>query len=191
MTPMTRLSRFLVLPQLEIKDIRSERGYALLFELRSTTKDAVCRRCPTLCKSVYDHRQVRIKDAPLRNGLVLLVVWKKRYWCPNCKKPFTEILPGIKQHSRHTERFKDAVYQACEKFMSLKQVVKTFRCSSDLVYKIFYEALRRKEKERQSPWPKVIGLDEHSFRRASHMQTAVVTQRKICITNSFQNKQKV
>ena len=39
-------------------------------------------------------------------------------------------------------------------------------CSRSLVGRIFYEQMETKLRERmQSPWPKVLGLDEHFFKR--------------------------
>jgi transposase len=45
-------------------------------------------------------------------------------------------------------------------------VQRAYGCSAGLVYKVFYEQLERKLRERQNnPWPQTLGIDEHSFRR--------------------------
>jgi transposase len=54
---------------------------------------------------------------------------------------------------------------ACENFTDLKRVKKAFRCSSGFLYRALYEQLDLRLKKRQYPWPKVIGIDEHSFQR--------------------------
>ena len=41
------------------------------------------------------------------------------------------------------------------------------RCSSWLVYKAYYEQLELDVKKLQYPWPRTIGIDEHSFVRNS------------------------
>jgi len=41
------------------------------------------------------------------------------------------------------------------------------RCSSWMVYKAYYEQLELEVKKLQYPWPKTIGIDEHSFVRNS------------------------
>lgn len=57
---------------------------------------------------------------------------------------------------------------ACDNYADLARVKRSFHCSSWLVYKIFYEQLELKARERQYPWPKTIGIDEHSFRRGKY-----------------------
>ena len=55
---------------------------------------------------------------------------------------------------------------ACENFLDLKRVQKAYGCSAGLVYKVFYEQLELKLRERRdNPWPTTIGIDEHSFKR--------------------------
>jgi transposase len=41
------------------------------------------------------------------------------------------------------------------------------RCSSWFVYKAYYEELKLEVKKLKYPWPKTIGIDEHSFIRNS------------------------
>jgi transposase len=45
-------------------------------------------------------------------------------------------------------------------------VQQAYGCSAGLVYKVYYEQLELKLRERQNnPWPTTIGIDEHSFKR--------------------------
>jgi transposase len=107
-----------------------------------------------------------IKDAPVRDVIVFLKVEKRRFWCKNCQKPFTEYIPGIKKGSRTTERFKRSVLWAAENFVDLSRVQRTYRVSAGYVFKTLYTRLEERLRMRQYPWPKTIGIDEHSFRRA-------------------------
>jgi transposase len=54
---------------------------------------------------------------------------------------------------------------ACENFSDLKGVRRAYHCSSGYVYKALYRQLELEQRKRQYPWPKVVGLDEHFFRR--------------------------
>jgi transposase len=106
-----------------------------------------------------------VKDAPVRDQIVFLKIEKRRFWCKNCQKPFTEYIPGIKKGSRTTERFKRSVLWACENFVDLERVQKAYRVSAGYVFKTLYTRLEEKLRMRQYPWPNTIGIDEHSFRR--------------------------
>jgi transposase len=163
--PWTKLSHHLLLPELEMIEVFSGRRTWVHYRVRSIVKEALCPRCPTLSSSVYDRRRTKIKDAPVRDQIVFLVIEKRRFWCKNCEKPFTEYIPGIKKGSRTTERFKRAVLWACENFVDLERVQRAYRVSAGYVFKTLYTRLDEKLRMRQYPWPSTIGIDEHSFRR--------------------------
>jgi transposase len=163
--PWKRLSHQLLLPELELVDFYSGSRTWMHYRVRSTAKEALCPRCPTLSRSVYDRRLTTVKDAPVRDTIVFLKIEKRRFWCKNCRKPFTEYIPGIRKGSRTTERFKRAVLWACENFVDLERVQRCFRVSSGYVFKTLYTRLEEKLRMRQYPWPSTIGIDEHSFRR--------------------------
>jgi transposase len=163
--PQSRLNRYLMLPELEFAAIwqisRSTTGMSCV----KTSTMEVCPKCATPSRSIYDHREATVKDAPIRGKLVVLKVRKRRFWCRPCKLPFTEPVPGIRKGKRHTERFERAVRWACDNFKNLKQVRREFRISAKFLYQAYYRQLELRRRTRLSCWPKTIGIDEHSFRR--------------------------
>ena len=163
--PWKRLSHQLLLPELEMLEIPAATRTWTHYRVRSTAKEALCPRCPTLSHSVYDRRLCTVKDAPVRDQIVFLKIEKRRFWCKNCQKPFTDHIPGIKKGSRTTERFKRAVLWACENFVDLERVQRAYRISAGYVFKTLYARLEEKLRMRQYPWPSTIGIDEHSFRK--------------------------
>jgi transposase len=163
--PWKRLTHQLLLPELEMIHLPAQTRTWVQYQVRSTAKEALCPRCPTLSSSIYDRRLCTVKDAPLRDQIVFLKIEKRRFWCKNCRKPFTEYIPGIKKGSRTTERFKRSVLWACQNFVDLERVQKTYRVSAGYVFKTLYTRLEEKLRMRQYPWPKTIGIDEHSFKR--------------------------
>jgi len=125
-----------------------------------------CPKCATKCSSVYDHRKVRLKDEPVRGKSLVLIITKRRFYCKQCRKPFTEPIPGVLPGRRTTEKYRRGVLWACENFKNLSQVRRAYRCSSSLVYKIYYEQLElRRRRNINYPWPSTIGIDEHFFKR--------------------------
>jgi len=125
----------------------------------------VCPKCASPSTTGYDKRTVRIKDAPVRNRSVTLIITKRRFFCKPCKKPFMEPVSGIRKGRRTTERYRRQLLWACENFTDLEKVRRTYRCSSGFLYGALYEQLELARRKRQYPWPKTIGIDEHSFRR--------------------------
>jgi hypothetical protein len=53
---------------------------------------------------------------------VELTVWKKRYFCPRCKKPKTETIDGVLPGRRTTQRFRRWVMHLCRSYSTLESV---------------------------------------------------------------------
>ncbi len=164
--PGSNLVRRLLLPELELTAswYRPSQSTTHL-EAQKKSPMEVCPRCATPSTSTYDHRTVKLKDAPLRDKAVVLSIRKRRFSCKPCGRPFTEPVPGVRKGCRSTERYKRSVLWACENFSDLKAVRTAYRCSSGFVYRTLYEQLELKRRQRLYPWPRVVGIDEHFFRR--------------------------
>jgi len=158
------LTRKFLLPELKFQ--KAEQGYeGLKLWVYKASKAEVCPRCARLCSRTYDHRTVRIKDEPFRGQAVWLRVRKRRFWCRHCQKVFSEPLAGVFPRRKTTQRYRRAVVEACENYVSIKRVRQKFRCSSSFIYGALYEQLELNRRTRMYPWPKAIGIDEHAFRR--------------------------
>lgn len=161
--PYQRLSNFVLFSHLELVRSFNWPQWQNNYECQVKRHNAFCTKCGALSESIYDHRLVKVKDAPIRQTGVLLHIRKRRFFCKECQKPFTERLPGILPKQRTTQRYQQNLLWAAETFQNLAQVVRHFRCSSGFLYKALYDQLDRKRKRNLYPWPEVIGIDEHSF----------------------------
>lgn len=160
------LAQSLVLPELKIiKAVNCTRSGVIELRAVKTSPMEVCPRCATPSYTTYDRRWVRIRDEPVRAKRVVVRIHKRRFDCRTCRKPFTEPVPGIKKGARTTERFKKAILWACERFANLKAVRETYRCSGGFVYDALYTQLELKRRTKVCPWPKIVGIDEHAFRK--------------------------
>lgn len=125
-----------------------------------------CIRCESVSRSIYDRRNVTYRDVPLLDKPVTLHMEKRRFWCKQCKRVFTESTNGILKGHRTTERFKEAVFKDCQRFTNLSTVRKVHRCSSNFIYTNLYRNLERVQYARPKHWPRVLGIDEHYFKRS-------------------------
>lgn len=164
--PETMLLRRLLLPELKLRRSWKRPGTrTLMVEAEKVAEMEVCPRCATPSRSIYDHRTVTVRDTPMRDVGVRLRVRKRRFACRPCGRPFTEPVPGIRKGYRTTERYQRSVLWACENFSDLTRVRRAYRCSSGYVYRALYTQLELDRRKRLYPWPAVVGLDEHFFRR--------------------------
>lgn len=160
------LARFFGLPELKVTAFKKLQIASNLVQAKKTSQVEVCPKCATPSSSIYDHRIVRLRDAPLRGQSVRLSVKKRRFFCKPCRKPFTEPVQGVGKGKRTTHRYRRAVLWACENFSDLKKVRKAMRCSSGFIYQTLYEQIKGELSEKLNyPWPTTIGVDEHFFTR--------------------------
>ena len=127
--PHKILAESLLLPELRLVKARKW-GLSRFLYCEKRSEAEVCPKCATLSSSGYDKRQVEIKDSPMRNHSVRLIITKRRFYCKPCKKPFTEPVNGILPRRRTTQRYRAQLLWACENYTDLKRVTRKFRCSS-------------------------------------------------------------
>ena len=163
--PAERIAQSLLLPEQRLLGAKQVRKGIVELQTEKTSTLEVCPRCATPARSVYDRRWVRVRDEPLRQRSVVLHIRKRRFSCKPCGRPFTEPVLGIAKGARTTARYRKAVLAACERFGNLTTVQRYLRCSAGYLYKTLYAELERRLRMRQYPWPDVVGIDEHFFRR--------------------------
>lgn len=163
--PAVRIAQSLLLPEQRLLDAKQVRKGIVEFHTEKTSEFEVCPKCATASRTVYDRRWVKVRDEPLRTRQVVLHIRKRRFWCKPCGRPFTEPVPGVPKGGRTTARYRKAVLTACERYADLTSVQRYLRCSAGYVYKTLYAELALALRKRQYPWPEVLGIDEHFFRR--------------------------
>lgn len=163
--PNLNLTRFIVLPNIQITSIRSLDRYHYV-ECKTTLKRPQCPFCADEHPRIHQHYQRTIKDSLVRGKLQILKIKMKRYRCQSCHKTFNEELPGIKPYKRLSERMQREIYWSCENFADLKKVRKHTTVGTKTIYERYYKQLELKQRMRnKTPWPTTIGIDEHAFTR--------------------------
>jgi len=161
------ISNYLLLPELKLVNHLKVGKATSLFVCHKYRTQEFCIHCASGENKLHDYRWVCLKDEPVRGKYVLLKIRKRRLKCLSCGKVFTEPVQGVLPRKRLTQRFKKAIYWACEKFKDLKSVSRYMGCSSHTVYTAYYDELRRKVRQNLNyEWPKAIGIDEHGFSKS-------------------------
>lgn len=163
--PSSKLTRFLLLPKLSFNEMITNKRSDTFF-CQTNSSSAWCPNCGLETSKVHDHRSVKVRDAPNLSRSKILVIKKRRFRCTGCKKVFTESIDGIKKGARLTERFQRNLLYACDRYASIKDVRRHFKIGNKVLYKRNYDQLQLEwNKRKNNPWPKSIGIDEHSFAR--------------------------
>lgn len=154
-------------PELEfIRSVKYRNGH--LWEVRKKRSSfEACPKCTTPSQTRYGKVRVLVREEGIRDQPLWLLVWKHRYFCKACRKPFTEPTPGVYPRRRTTQRFRKSVLRACQNFVNLSQVQMQMTSSAGFIHEIFYEQSEIKLRERKGiKWPTSIGIDEHFFSRS-------------------------
>jgi transposase len=127
----------------------------------------ICPNCGDRSNTRAGKAVVTVRDEPLRSGKLWLQIHKHRYLCRGCKKKFTEIIPSVYPKRKTTQRFRKMLARECADMTDLKRVRGRHRVSSGLIYRVCYEQIEVKLRERKSSlkWPEQLGIDEHFFTR--------------------------
>lgn len=164
--PWERLARSILGTELKLISTRQHRqGY--LWEVEKVRSNCeICPKCATPSNVRYGVCCVVVRQEGLWGHPLWIRIKKHRYFCKSCRKPFTEPAPGVMPRMKTTQRYRKSLLQACQSFKSLSKVRSEYQCSSSLVYKVLYEQLEIKLRERKNAWwPTVVGIDEHFFTR--------------------------
>ena len=159
-----RITQQLLLPDLRyVKTFKTKTRQTIYCE--KTSPFEVCPKCASQCSSIYDHVEVQVRDAPIRNKNIILIIRKRRFKCKNCGAIFREPVGGIFKGLRTTRRYCAHIRWAASKFMNLKAVQNHCKCSAWLVYTAYYQQIELELRKIKYSWPKTVGIDEHSFLR--------------------------
>jgi transposase len=194
MTPENYFNKRLLLPSLKLLSVEKISNKTYHYHCQKKTTWEVCRKCPTKSYSVHDSRQVTVRDAKIFNKNIRLIIKKRRFRCPNCKSVFTELIDGIKQGFRTTEKYRNQILHDFKHYENVKSVAKQNRCSDTLVHKVSNERLELElRKSRNTPWGKTICVDEHSFKKSKkghrkEFVTAIVDNNRKCLRELARGK---
>jgi transposase len=169
------LTAFALLPELRLLKFVPLKRWGVRLIVEKVSEFEVCPKCAHKTRSVHDRRRVDVQDEPMRGKAIFLEIVKRRFRCLSCRAVFTEPVPGIPKRGKFTARFERALCWAADRFSSLKDVEKAFRCSTGKCFKAAFDELDRRLKSRRYPLPTAIGIDEHSLRKPKYQATEFST----------------
>ncbi len=150
----------------------------LQIEVIATKKREQCPHCGTICVKQHDVRPRRKRDVPLRGHAVEVVLYKRRFWCINCHKAFTESDSACGRRRRTTARLREEIgRQACAR--PLMHVATAYEVGPRFVQQCL-EAVASTQLAKRGlsldeseplPPPRFLGLDEFARRKGHRYDT--------------------
>jgi transposase len=131
-----------------------------------------CSGCGQAVRSVHDRQLRRIRDLPLFDLAVELVVPRIRVACPGCG-PKLERLPWLEPYARVTRRLGESVARLCQ-IASVRHVARFFGLDWKTVKDLDRAYLERTLGPVDLDGLEVIGLDEFALHKGHRYATVIV-----------------
>lgn len=131
-----------------------------------------CSGCGQATRSVHDQQERRIRDLPLFEHRVELIVPRVRVACARCG-PKLEQLSWLEPYARLTRRLGESVAQLC-RVASIRHVASFFDLDWKTVKGVDFASLRRQLGPVDLDGLEVIGMDEFALQKGHRYATVIV-----------------
>lgn len=158
------------LPQVRVLSQEDLPGGGIAVRVVLSAEVRSCPACGRLTGKVHDRAEQAKGDVSLAGRPVVLVLVKRRFRCPFCKKVFTEPDELCGWRRRLTKRLREELYQAV-RHSTVKHVAKTSGVSQDTVRRALVEGAKADMEESQAEPVRHLGMDEFSVRKGQKYQT--------------------
>jgi transposase len=131
-----------------------------------------CNHCGVSSRAVHDHRERRVRDLPLFEHCVELIVPRVRVACARCG-PKVERLSWLEPYARVTRRLAESVIQLC-RVASIRHVAHFLGLDWKTVKELDFASLERQLGPPDLDGLEVIGLDEFAIQKGHRYATVIV-----------------
>jgi len=131
-----------------------------------------CSGCGTPCQRVHDCEVRRVRDLPIFEVPVELIVPRLRVACPQCGAKL-ERLRWLDGYARVTTRLATSVARLCQ-VMSIRHVARFYRLAWTTVKRIDFRHLERALGPVDLSAVTVIGMDEFAIQKGHRYATVIV-----------------
>jgi len=145
----------------------------VVIRLEPPRKRMHCSRCGATSTRVHDTVIRRIRDLPLFDWDVVLVVPRRRLWCDHCGGAQLEDLDWVGPYRRVTRRLEEAVGRLCQ-MLPIKQVAAFYGLAWHTVKAIDKRRLEQTVGQADLSGVEYLGMDEFALHKGHRYATVVV-----------------
>jgi len=135
-----------------------------------------CSGCGGVSAAIHDLEERRVRDLPVFEHRVELIVPRVRVACPHCG-PRLERLPWLDPYARVTQRLAESVGRLCE-VMAIRHVARFFGLDWKTVKRIDRARLERALGPLDLEGIEAIALDEFAIQKGHRYATVIVEPRR-------------
>ena len=128
---------------------------------------AVCPHCGDVCRDVHQTRDLEaVRDLPLADRAVELVVRVAQWWCATCRRAFTPPIPGLAEGTPATERFLTRAADLI-RHGDVTRAAEFLRVPEKTLERWYYDGVERQQQQRPAVPITRIGIDELSLKKST------------------------
>jgi len=155
------LENLLNLPKVNIRNVIQEGKQAFLI-LSCQEEEVKCNYCGSLTDELHQTNSVLVRDLSISGQMVYLKVPRRKFYCKDCQRFFTENLEFMEARRKYTVRYEEYIYGRVN-VSSVEQVGREESLSWDQVNGIYQRQCEVKKKDWQGV--KHLGMDEIAKRK--------------------------
>ena len=155
------LENLLNLPKVNIRNVIQEGKQAFLI-LSCQEEEVKCNYCGSLTDELHQTNSVLVRDLSISGQMVYLKVPRRKFYCKDCQRFFTENLEFMEARRKYTVRYEEYIYGRVN-VSSVEQVGREESLSWNQVNGIYQRQCEAKKKDWQGV--KHLGMDEIAKRK--------------------------
>jgi transposase len=152
---------FVLLQDVSIRNVIQEGKQAFLI-LSCQEEEVKCNYCGSLTDELHQTNSVLVRDLSISGQMVYLKVPRRKFYCKDCQRFFTENLEFMEARRKYTVRYEEYIYGRVN-VSSVEQVGREESLSWDQVNGIYQRQCEAKKKDWQGV--KHLGMDEIAKRK--------------------------
>ena len=163
-TNMSPMINRIGLPDYEVLEVDDKRSRTLIKVATKRAPECPCCGGKRLhSKGRYERRARHLPAFGVDSEVVVQTRW---YRCLDCERHFVPHLPGIRPWYRHSEPYRERLYEDHHDGICASVLARRERISAPTVSRTYAAFTERKARERQrQSCPPILGIDEHSLHR--------------------------
>ena len=117
-------------------------GY-ILIAVEPTRREMACKRCGTCLQGQHGQHRIRAKFLPVFSYEAFIVFWRRKGFCPSCKKIRSEEIGFLSQESPHLTQAYETTIEELTEIAAVSRVAEFTGEDKSTVWRLDYKRLLR------------------------------------------------
>jgi transposase len=167
------LTELLAIPNYQVVGLEMTQE-TIILDIKPTLKGAKCPRCGTHCNELHENHPRTVRDLPISGKACYLRFVRRRFFCPDCRDPFSETLSFVGESRDYTKRYQALIFQQVKE-NNITAVQRLEGLTYDQIESIFLTEAKKHIPANPFANLKRLGIDEISLRKGKQDFVLVLT----------------